>query len=189
MRYFVIGLCLLGLLNAHPIAMSQTATNPDNSAQSSELNSLNGDVQSAKNDIKRLRIDEEKWKGRKRIFTALTVIIGGLLGGLAWFSDSSAANVAKNIEPIASRREKDESRIREIVDANSALAIATAQRAAGEAIQKAEQEKLEREKLEAQIAPRRLNKSQEDALADPNKYGGKTIEVKSYDLAPAKRIP
>ena len=179
MRYLLIGLCFVGLLSAQPTAMSQTVVIPDNPAQSSELNSLNGDVQSAKNEIKRLRIDEEKWKGRKRLLTALSVSIGGMLGILAWFSDSNAANAAKTIEPISARREKDETRIREILDAQSKLAIASANKAAGEANQKAEQEKLEREKLEAEISPRRLSREQESWLSQIP-YRGRVVEIKSY---------
>lgn len=177
-------------LEASPPAKTDSmSNNPMNSAQVDELRSLKSESQSLQTRITDLQRQEDKWNGRNRKLAIAAVMVGGLLGIFSWLSQEKASTMGLAARPLSDLRDKADTRIREILDSQTAVetaaAGATAEKAnatASQATQKAEEARLEQSKisrenlklqaqveqektariaLERKVAPRALSRTQQ----------------------------
>jgi hypothetical protein len=165
---------------------------PPNPIQSKEVQSLKSESEDLKKARADLRNKADRWNDWYMGLAAGAVIAGVFSWGFQRHKDTLTGKAQTLTDQIEA---KDE-RIKEIQDAEyksasdaAAIEIGNAQREAGEANAKAEREKLERQKLEVLVSPRRLTIEQqkEIGLACLALYG-KRVSISSYGTDPEGKV-
>lgn len=113
----------------------------------------------------------------------VAVSVGGALGAASWAFQYRANTLDLSSRPVVDALSAKNIRLRQIEDQEASRQIEVAKELASEANATAENERLERVKLEALIAPRRLTLDQQKRIGRvcPG-ISGKAIIVRSYQL-------
>jgi len=148
-------------------------------SQSRELNDLNSEKNSLQKKRNDLEIRQNLWHD-----AYLTLaIIAAAFGGLSWLFQHLESKGSRKERPINVRLSAIDDRIREIDKEVFDTALGQTWAIAATAEDHAQSEQLERERLEAQIAPRRLTLQQQKDIGHACLgITGKPMSIRSYSL-------